>query len=126
MEPAGSSEPSDKLAARYLEWIEDAMILNSGEHLVQPGQKRCRSPRDDEQGDEEQEDEEDEEDDEDKEDWDKQDDEDEGDAVIASLSWSALQQGITQWLERPPTTMVELESRTHLAGQWLEWIKASR
>lgn len=122
MEPAAASERSDKLAARYLEWIEDAMILNSGEHLVQPGQKRCRSPRDEEQGDEDDEDKQDG----DKQDGDEQDKQEEGDAVIASLSWSALHQGITQWLERPPSTMVELESRTHLAGQWLEWIKASR
>ena len=44
------------------------------------------------------------------------------DAMIASISWSALHKGIEDWTRTSASNETERSSRMHLANSWLQWI----
>lgn len=47
------------------------------------------------------------------------------DAVLASISWNALLQGVDKWNETKSSTVMECKSRIHLAESWLKWIEVA-
>lgn len=44
------------------------------------------------------------------------------DALLASISWTSLERGMSDWVTCPARDMSECEQRRNLALQWMHWL----